>query len=209
VKPIVPDVTVQRLPVYLRSLGELPPGQTSVSSEELAARAGVNSAKVRKDLSYLGSYGVRGVGYDVDHLRLQIRSELGLTREWAVVIVGVGNLGRALANHRGFEERRFMIVGLFDEDPAKTGTRVAGLAIEPMAALAQAVTERGASIGIITTPASGAQEVADRLADAGVRSILNFAPTVIRAPVGVEVRRVDLSTELEVLAYYLHRDGVG
>jgi redox-sensing transcriptional repressor len=206
VKSSVPSVTVLRLPVYLRCLDELPAGQASVSSEELARRAGVNGAKVRKDLSYLGSYGVRGVGYDVEHLRLQIGQELGLTREWSVVIIGIGNLGRALANYAGFGERRFRVVGLFDSDPAKVGQRVDSLAVEPMEALNGAVTDRGALIGIITTPAAGAQEVADRLALAGIRSILNFAPTVIHPPEGVEVRRVDLSTELQVLAYYLHRE---
>jgi redox-sensing transcriptional repressor len=196
---------VQRLPVYLRCLDELPPDQTSVSSEELAARAGVNSAKVRKDLSYLGSYGVRGVGYDTEHLRVQIGMELGLTHDWAVVIVGIGNLGRALANYGGFGERRFQVVGLFDSDPAKVGTRVDSMVVESMDALAAAVADRGASIGIITTPASGAQEVADAMAASGIRSILNFAPTVIRAAEDIEVRRVDLSTELQVLAYYLNR----
>lgn len=205
----VPDVTVQRLPVYLRCLSELPPGQSSVSSDELAARAGVNGAKVRKDLSYLGSYGVRGVGYDVIHLRVEITTALGLTRDWSVVIVGIGNLGRALANYGGFGERRFMVVGLFDSDPAKEGVLVGGRPIEPMAGLEEAVFERGASIGIITTPASGAQDVAEQLAKGGVRSILNFAPTVIQPPEGVDVRRVDLSTELQVLAYYLHRNGTG
>jgi redox-sensing transcriptional repressor len=196
---------VQRLPVYLRCLDELPPDQTSVSSEELAARAGVNSAKVRKDLSYLGSYGVRGVGYDTEHLRVQIGMELGLTHDWAVVIVGIGNLGRALANYGGFGERRFQVVGLFDSDPTKVGTRVDSMVVESMDALAAAVADRGASIGIITTPASGAQEVADAMAASGIRSILNFAPTVIRAAEDIEVRRVDLSTELQVLAYYLNR----
>ncbi|MEX2322220.1 MAG: redox-sensing transcriptional repressor Rex [Acidimicrobiia bacterium] len=205
VKSTVPAVTVQRLPVYLRCLDELPPDQTSVSSEELATRAGVNSAKVRKDLSYLGSYGVRGVGYDTEHLRFQISMELGLTRDWAVVIVGIGNLGRALANYDGFGRRRFEIVGLFDSDQAKVGTRVDSMVVESMEALAGAVADRGASIGIITTPASVAQEVADAMAAAGIRSILNFAPTVIKVPEGVEVRRVDLSTELQVLAYYLNR----
>lgn len=204
-KSPIPNVTVQRLPVYLHCLDELPASQASVSSEELATRAGVNSAKVRKDLSYLGSHGVRGVGYDVQHLRLQISQVLGLTREWAVVIVGIGNLGRALANYAGFGERRFRVVGLFDADPAKVGKQVDSLTIEAMEDLDRAVRERHASIAIIATPASGAQEVAERLAAAGIRSILNFAPTVIRAPEGVEVRRVDLSTELEVLAYYLHR----
>jgi len=196
---------VQRLPVYLRCLESLPPGQGGVSSDQLAALAGVNSAKVRKDLSYLGSYGVRGVGYDVEHLKLQIGLELGLERDWSVVIVGIGNLGRALANYAGFGDRRFRIVGLFDNDPDKEGLSVDSLVIEPMDRLAAAIADRRASIGIITTPAPAAQEVADLLAMAGVRSILNFAPAVIRIPDGVDVRRVDLSTELQVLSFYLHR----
>ena len=196
---------MQRLPVYLRCLESLPSGQGGVSSDQLAAMAGVNSAKVRKDLSYLGSYGVRGVGYDVEHLKLQIGLELGLERDWSVVIVGIGNLGRALANYAGFGDRRFRIVGLFDNDPDKEGLSVDSLVIEPMDRLAGAIADRRASIGIITTPAPAAQEVADLLAMAGVRSILNFAPAVIRIPDGVDVRRVDLSTELQVLSFYLHR----
>lgn len=205
-KTPVPKVTVQRLPVYLRCLEGLPPGQPGVSSDQLAAMAGVTSAKVRKDLSYLGSYGVRGVGYDVEHLKLQIGLELGLERDWSVVIVGIGNLGRALANYAGFVERRFRVVGLFDIDPAKLGMKVDALTIEPMDRLPGAVVGRNASIGIITTPATAAQQVAEMLAGAGVRSILNFAPAVIKPPEGVDVRRVDLSTELQVLSFYLHRN---
>lgn len=201
----VPRVTVQRLPVYLRCLEALPSGQQRISSDELAELAGVLGAKIRKDLSYLGSHGTRGVGYNVEHLKHEIRIELGLTRDWAVVIVGIGNLGRALANYGGFAERRFRVVGLFDVDPDKVGSEVDGLVVEPLASLAAAVRERGAAIGIIATPAAAAQEVADTLAAAGVRSILNFAPTVIRPPEGVDVRRVDLSTELQVLTFYLAR----
>jgi redox-sensing transcriptional repressor len=176
-----------------------------VSSDELAEIAGVLGAKIRKDLSYLGTHGTRGVGYDVEHLKHEIRIELGLTRDWAVVIVGIGNLGRALANYGGFGERRFRVVGLFDSDPLKVGVRVDGLTVEPMDRLSRAVADRSASIGIVATPAHAAQEVADALAAAGVRSILNFAPVVIKAPPGVEVRRVDLSTELQVLTFYLAR----
>lgn len=201
----MPRATVQRLPLYLQCLADLPAGRGSIPSEELASRAGVNSAKVRKDLSYLGSYGVRGVGYNVEHLQFEIRRELGLTRDWAVVIVGVGNLGTALANYGGFLERGFQVVGLFDSDPKKLGRRVNGLAIEPVNAIGKAVEKRQVSIGVITTPASAAQEVADRLAAAGVKSILNFAPVVIRVPDSVELRRVDLSTELQVLSFYLQR----
>ncbi|MCH7583970.1 MAG: redox-sensing transcriptional repressor Rex [Acidobacteria bacterium] len=201
----VPKVTVQRLPVYLRCLEGLSPGQEHVSSDQLAQLAGVNSAKVRKDLSYLGSFGVRGVGYDVEHLRFQIRIALGLEEDWSVVIVGIGNLGRALANYAGFGDRGFNIVGLFDADPAKVGTKVDGLAIESLKNLERSVRSKKASIGLVTTPAAAAQETADVLAAAGIRSILNFAPTVITAPDGVYIRRVDLSTELQVLSFYLHR----
>jgi redox-sensing transcriptional repressor len=203
----VPKVTVQRLPTYLRCLESLPSDRQRVSSDEIAELAGVLSAKIRKDLSYLGTHGVRGVGYDVEHLKREIRMELGLTRDWAVVIIGIGNLGRALANYRGFGERRFQVVGLFDNDPAKQGTSVDGHTIRPMEDLMSVVAEREAAIGIIATPAEGAQDVAELLAGAGVRSILNFAPTVIKAPEGVDVRRVDLSTELQVLTFYLHRNG--
>lgn len=205
VKRIIPKVTVQRLPVYLRCLETLPAGTANISSEELGELAGVFSAKIRKDLSYLGSHGTRGVGYDVEHLKREIRMELGLTRDWSVVIVGIGNLGRALANYGGFAERRFEVVGLFDADPAKVGRKVDGHVIQPMSALPAVVAERQASIGVITTPAGAAQEVAEALAGSGVRSILNFAPTVLKAPEGVDIRRVDLSTELQVLTFYAHR----
>lgn len=204
-KHAIPRIAVPRLTVYLRCLEDLPAGANRISSEELAARAGVNSAKVRKDLSYLGSYGVRGVGYDAEHLRFQIRRELGLTREWPLVIVGVGNLGRALANYRGFLEQGFRVVGIFDDDPNKVGTRVGGLRVEPIEALPGAVRDRGASIGVITTPPEGSQAVAEMLAAAGVAAILNFAPTVVRVPAHVQVRRVDFSTELQVLAFHLHQ----
>ncbi|MBI5157066.1 MAG: redox-sensing transcriptional repressor Rex [Acidimicrobiia bacterium] len=203
----VPRVTVQRLPVYLRCLENLPAGQQRVSSDELAEMAGVLGAKIRKDLSYLGTHGTRGVGYEVEHLKHEIRIELGLTRDWAVVIVGIGNLGRALASYGGFGERRFQVVGLFDIDPVKVGTQIDGLAVESMEGLARAVAARKASIGIIATPAHAAQGVADALAAAGVRSILNFAPTVVKPPEGVDVRRVDLATELQVLTFYLAQSG--
>jgi len=205
VKHIIPKVALPRLTVYLRCLEDLPAGVGRISSEDLAARAGVNSAKVRKDLSYLGSYGVRGVGYDVEHLRFQIRRELGLTREWPLVIVGVGNLGRALANYSGFQDQGFRVVGVFDDDPNKVGTRVGQHRVEALESLPGAVGERGARIGLIATPPEASQAVADVLAAAGVAAILNFAPTVVRVPAHVQVRRVDFSTELQVLAFHLHQ----
>jgi len=196
---------VQRLPLYLQCLERLSTTQTSISSDELAALAGVTPAKVRKDLSFLGTFGVRGVGYDLEQLRFQIRVELGLESDWAVVIVGIGNLGRALASYDGFGERGFRVVGLFDTDDRKVGTSYNGMQVESLDDLGEAARSRGATIGIITTPAEGAQEVADAMAAAGIKSVLNFAPTVLRLPDGVKERRVDLSTELQVLSFYLHQ----
>lgn len=203
---MIPEATVARLPVYLRALVELAEdGATTVSSDALARAAGVNSAKVRKDLSHLGSYGTRGVGYDVAYLIHQVRRELGLSQPWPIVLAGVGNLGHALANYRGFPERGFRIAALVDADPAKVGEIVGGLPIRPVDALAEVVASIDAAIGMICTPGSVAQEVADRMIDAGIRSILNFAPSVISVPEGVSVRKVDLAIELQILAFYEQR----
>ena len=205
----IPEATVARLPLYYRALLETAEHDVAtISSERLAELAGVNAAKVRKDLSYLGSYGTRGVGYDVDYLLHEISRELGLTRDWPVVIVGIGNLGRALANYRGFGARGFRIVALVDADDDLVGDAVGELTIEPIAALAPIVEERKITIGMIATPASVAQEVADRLVGAGVRSILNFAPAVLTVPNGVSIRKVDLAIELQILSFYQLRRGV-
>jgi len=204
--PRIPDATVGRLPVYLRVLTDLDgAGVTTVSSEQLADLAGVNAAKVRKDLSYLGTYGTRGVGYGVDYLRFEISSRLGLATATGVAIVGLGNLGRALASHRGFADRGFPVVGLFDVDDAKVGTELAGVTIAHLDTLG-APDGPAVAIGVIATPAAVAQDVADRLVAAGVRAILDFAPTLISVPAGVTLRKVDLALELQVLSYYHHRD---
>lgn len=200
----VPEATVGRLPLYLRALTTLhDQGITSIASEELASRAGVRSTQLRKDLSHLGSYGVRGVGYDVDLLSAQIAQELGLTQEWPVVIVGMGNLGRALAAYGGFSGRGFRIVALVDDDPEVVGTLVEGLTVGTLADLA----DKGptVAIGVITTPAPAAQDVADQLVAMGVRSLLNFAPGHLSVPDGVDVRGVDLATELQILAFHEQR----
>lgn len=203
----VPEATVGRLPGYLRALGVLGDrGVASISSEELAELAGVRSAQLRKDLSYLGSYGVRGVGYDVAQLSAQVAQELGLTQEWPVVIVGAGNLGRALAAYRGFATRGFRIVALADEDPQVLGTEVEGLRVRTLDELEAAAEPL--AIGVITTPAEPAQRVADHLVRLGVRSILNFAPAVLNVPDGVDVRKVDLATELQILAFHEQRRAV-
>jgi len=203
---VIPEATVARLPVYLRALVELAEdGATTVSSDALARAAGVNSAKVRKDLSHLGSYGTRGVGYDVAYLIHQVRRELGLSQPWPIVLAGVGNLGHALANYRGFPERGFRIAALVDADPDKVGEVVGGLPIRHVDALPEVVASLDAAIGMICTPGAVAQDVADRMMDAGIRSILNFAPSVISVPEGVSVRKVDLAIELQILAFYEQR----
>jgi redox-sensing transcriptional repressor len=202
----IPGATVARLPLYLRALGTLADeGVTTVSSEALAAAAGVNSAKLRKDLSHLGSYGTRGVGYDVDYLVYQVSRELGLTQDWPVVIVGLGHLGHALANYGGFVSRGFAICGLVDADPDIVGTRVAGVVVSPLDDLERVVSEQRVAIAVIATPASVAQDVCDRLIASGVSSILNFAPSVLVVPDHVEVRKVDLSIELQILAFHEQR----
>lgn len=204
--PDLPEATVARLPEYLRALHHLcDAGHDTISSEGLAAAAGVNSAKLRKDLSHLGSYGTRGVGYDIALLIQQIELVLGLTQHWLVALIGVGNLGHALAGYDGFASRGFQIVALFDADPIRVGETVNGLEIRHIDDLASAVVAERISIGAIATPANAAQEVADRLVAAGVTSILNFAPCVLAVPDGVDVRKVDLSVELQILSFHEHR----
>jgi redox-sensing transcriptional repressor len=205
----IPEATVGRLPLYLRALVEMAEaGAATASSGDLARAAGVNSAKVRKDLSYLGSYGTRGVGYDVAYLIHQVRRELGLTQDWAVLIAGAGNLGHALSNYRGFARRGFRIAAVVDNAQDKVGKRIGQLTVEHIDRLPEIVRREDVAIGVICTPASAAQEVADRMVAAGIRSILNFAPAVIEVPPEVSVRKVDLSIELQILAYYEQRKAV-
>lgn len=206
----IPDATVARLPVYHRVLAALQEdGVATVSSEELAQACGVTSAKLRKDLSHLGSYGTRGVGYDVEFLSYQIARELGITQPWGVVLIGVGNLGRALVSYRGFASRGFRIVGLIDTHPDVVGSPIAigddMHRVRALEDLRDVVRMGNASIGVIATPADAAQEVCDRLVDAGITSILNFAPVVLTVPAGVEVRKVDLAVELQILAFHEQR----
>ena len=212
----IPEATVARLPIYHRVLTHLSErGVATVSSEELAVASGVTSAKLRKDLSHLGSYGTRGVGYDTDYLVYQIARELGLTQDWPVVIVGVGNLGHALANYGGFASRGFRVVGLLDADPERVGEKIpagvngATLEVRSIDDLEDVVADGEASIGVIATPAPAAQAVCDRLVAAGITSILNFAPSVLTVPEGVDVRKVDLGTELQILAFHQQRRAAG
>jgi redox-sensing transcriptional repressor len=206
----IPEATVARLPVYLRALTAFSERNVATaSSEDLASAAGVNSAKLRKDLSYLGTYGTRGVGYDVNYLLYQIAREIGLTQDWSVVIVGIGNLGHALANYSGFVSRGFCIAALFDSDPARVGEQVGVLKISSLGDLDAIVRKNSVSIGVIATPANAAQDVCDQLVASGVSSILNFAPAVLAVPDHVDVRKVDLSIELQILAYHEQRKAQG
>ena len=202
----IPEATVARLPVYLRALAVLADqGLAICSSNDLATAAGVNPAKLRKDLSYLGSYGTRGVGYDIEYLRYHVARALGQTQDWDVVIVGVGRLGSALSAYNGFSSRGIRIAALVDSDPAKVGTKIGGLTVAPMSKLTSLVRDQGVAIAVIATPGAAAQEVADALVAAGITSILNFAPAVVAVPDGVTVRKVDLSIELQILAYHEQR----
>ncbi len=206
----IPEATVARLPVYLRALTSLSDRDVvTASSEDLATAAGVNSAKLRKDLSYLGTYGTRGVGYDVNYLRYQIAREIGLTQDWSVVIVGIGNLGRALANYSGFLSRGFQVAALLDSDPARVGEVIGDLKVSAVEDLEAIVRDNSVAIGVIATPAEAAQGVCDHLVGAGVSSILNFAPAVLCVPDHVDVRKVDLSIELQILAYHEQRKAHG
>jgi redox-sensing transcriptional repressor len=207
---VIPEATVARLPVYHRCLLQLQSeDRPTVSSEQLADLAGVNAAKVRKDLSYFGSYGTRGVGYDVDQLLVEIRRELGLTHDWPCVIVGAGNLGSALAKFAGFTERGFSVVAVVDTDPDKVGQELGAVTVRHEDELPDLVREHQVVIGIITTPPSAAQDAADTLIGAGVRSILNFAPTVLDVPANVLVREVDVAVELQILAFHEERRSGG
>ncbi|MGH8794382.1 MAG: redox-sensing transcriptional repressor Rex [Stackebrandtia sp.] len=202
----IPDATVSRLPEYLHALHSMDEsGEDTVSSESLAAAAGVNSAKLRKDLSHLGSYGIRGVGYDIALLTTQISDVLGLRRHRRVALVGIGHLGQALAGYGGFGTRGFEIAALFDVSPERVGTELFGLPVRHLDDLTAVVSASGISIAMIATPPAAAQRVADSLVEAGVTSILNFAPCVLNVPGNVDVRKVDLAVELQILSFHEHR----
>jgi redox-sensing transcriptional repressor len=199
----IPEATVARLPLYLRALNEAARDRTvTISSEALAVRAGVNAPQVRKDLSHLGSYGTRGVGYDVAYLLRQITRQLGLTEDRRVAIVGAGNLGQALASYGGFPIRGFHVVAAFDVDPTKIGTRLGHVVVQSSGSMIEVFQDEKVAIAVITTPATVAQSVADAAVAAGAGSILNFAPTTVTVPPGVALRQVDLGIELQILSFY-------
>lgn len=202
----IPEATVLRLPVYQRILAEyLRSEQTTVSSEQLANLARVGAAKVRKDLSLLGSFGTRGTGYDTAFLMAQIDHALGADQDWPVAIVGIGNLGRALANSEGFSSRGFRVACCFDVRREVVGTKIGGVTVRHTDELTGLSPAQRPAIGVVATPAVAAQEVANAFVDIGVRSILNFAPRVLQVPPEVHLRYVDLSIELQVMSFFESR----
>lgn len=199
----IPAATIPRLAAYLGVLNTLAAaGTKTISSPALAEAAGVNPAQLRKDLSHLGSYGVRGVGYDVEFLRRQLDANIGSAQDWQVVIIGIGNLGRALVNHAGFLARGFGVVALFDDDEALAGRQIEGMTIHRLEELSSVITDPDRVMAVLAVPTQAAQSVCDVLVRAGVGCILNFAATNLQVPSDVEVRRVDLGLELQILAYH-------
>ncbi len=202
----VADSTVRRMSLYLQFLDECERrGEATVSSAELAGRGGASSAQVRKDLSFFGSFGRRGVGYSVPLLAARLREILGLVRHYRVVLIGAGRIGSALAAYPGFRARGFDVVAVYDADPARVGTTVDALAVRSMEQLEADLAAEPADIAVIGTPAQAAQAVADRLVRCGVRALLNFAPVTLAVPASVAVTHVNMALELETLSYALSR----
>ena len=206
--PKIPEMTIRRLSVYTRCLLQLEEdGVRTVSSQELAERFNLNSAQVRKDLAYFGEFGVRGIGYYVAGLKAELQRILGLDREWAVALVGFGNLGSALFHYKGFSRQGFRIAVIIDDDPAKIGRDVDGVPIVPSRDMARELKSRSIQVAIVAVPAESAQAVTDQLAAAGIKAVLNFAPTRLRVGREVRLKNVDLSIELETLSFYLAKGG--
>ena len=204
----IAESTVRRLSAYLRFLEESAQrGADTISSEELARRGGTTSAQVRKDLSFFGSFGKRGLGYSVPELIASLREILGLQREWKVIIVGAGKIGMALGQYEGFEERGFIVTAVYDTDPRKIGTRWGGTQVHDMAQAESEIARDKPDIAVLAVPAREAQSAADRLVRAGVKAILNFAPTQLQVPPEVSVRNVNMAMELEGLSFILSNRG--
>jgi redox-sensing transcriptional repressor len=200
----IADSTVRRLSLYLRFLEESTNrGLVTISSDELARRGGTTSAQVRKDLSFFGSFGKRGLGYSVPELTESLREILGLRRDWQVIIVGAGKIGTALAQYRGFRQRGFRVTAVYDRDPKKIGTRWDTLTVRDMAEIEQDIAKEHPDIAVLTTPAEEAQVVVDRLVSAGMRAVLNFAPIQLQVPADVTLKNVNMAMELEGLSFAL------
>lgn len=203
----ISEAVVRRLPVYLRYLNELYNREvTTVSSQELGQRLDLNPAQIRKDLAYFGDFGRKGIGYDVSYLIEKIRHILKLDQEISIVLVGAGNLGHALSNYNAFLKDNMRIVAVFDSHESKVGTKINNLTVQPMNELTDTIKKLGIRIGIITVPDVEAQSVADRLVSAGIEAILNFAPTILKAPPQIRIHAADFTTDLQSLAYYLENE---
>ncbi len=201
-------MTIRRLSVYTRCLLQLEEdGVKTVSSTELAERFSLNSAQVRKDLAYFGEFGVRGIGYYVSGLKAELQRILGLDREWAVALVGFGNLGSALFHYKGFGRQGFRIAVVIDDDPAKIGREIDAVPIVSSRDIAREIKARGIQIAIIAVPPEAAQTVTEQLVAAGIKAVLNFAPTRLRVARDIRLKNVDLSIELETLSFYLAKGG--
>ena len=205
----IAESTVRRLSAYLRFLEDFEAqGHQTISSGELAAQGGTTSAQVRKDLSFFGSFGKRGLGYSVHALATSLRTILGLGREWRVIIIGAGKIGAALAQYRGFRERGFTVVGVYDVDATRLGRTLDGNVVRDQTELEHDIHHLKPEMALLAVPAEAAQPLVDRLAKAGIRAILNFAPTPLVAPANVTVRSVNMALELEILAYAIvHEKG--
>ena len=200
----IADSTVRRLSAYLRFLEDFEGrGLTTISSAELARRGGTTSAQVRKDLSFFGSFGKRGLGYSVPELAGRLREILGLGREWKVIILGAGKIGAALAQYRGFRQRGFLILAAYDSNPEKFGRRLEGIPVRDIAQLERDVGQDRPDIAVLTVPAEEAQPVLDRIVKTGIKAVLNFAPTQLQSPADVTVKTVNMAMELEGLSYAL------
>lgn len=200
----IPDIVIGRLPIYLRALTRLAQeGHEVTSSHELGQRLGISSAQIRKDLSHFGGFGKQGTGYQIAYLIEQLRQVLKVDREWDVALVGAGDLGHAVANYRGFTDRGFRIVAVFDNDPQKIGQKIGNEPILPFSDLPSIIAERGIKVAMIAVPARHAQEVADTLIAAGVRAILNYAPISLNVGPDVHVQYIDPVVHLQRMTYYL------
>jgi redox-sensing transcriptional repressor len=200
----IPDIVIGRLPIYLRALTHLvQQGHEITSSHELGQRLGISSAQIRKDLSHFGEFGKQGTGYQISHLQAQLKQILQVNREWSVIVVGAGDLGRAIAHYGGFLERGFRVVAIFDNDPSKIGTGSGDLKVRSIAAMPAFIREQNIKIAMVAVPATHAQEVCDTLVEAGVRAILNYAPITLSVPDDVHVQYIDPVTHLQRMTYYL------
>jgi redox-sensing transcriptional repressor len=200
----VPDIVIGRLPIYLRALTMLfEAGQEFTSSQELGQKLGFGSAQIRKDLSHFGEFGKQGTGYEINYLREQIAKILHVDRDWAVALVGFGDLGQAIAHYGGFASKGFHIEAIFDNDPAKIGKKTNGKVVTDMKNLAQTLSQLKIKMAVVAVPASAAQAVCDALVEAGIKALLNYAPITLTVPEGVQVQYIDPVVHLQRMTYYL------